>query len=116
MSSIQKLAEAASDLSRVLSRSQILTPPRFAVSEVKCQAVSVIMRDGVRLATDVYLPPLTRCPTVAVRTPYGRGLDIHANAFLSLARRGYAVVAQDCRGTGGSEPNHWDYYMYEQED
>jgi len=29
---------------------------------------------------------------------------------------GYAVVSQDCRGTGGSEPETWDYYVYERED
>jgi hypothetical protein len=74
------------------------------------------MRDGVRLATDVYLPPVQPAPVVALRTPYGRGMDLYAGPLMSFARRGYAVVAQDCRGTGGSEPDHWDYYMYEPED
>jgi hypothetical protein len=36
--------------------------------------------------------------------------------FLSLARRGYVVVSQDCRGTGDSEPATWDHYVYERED
>ncbi len=74
------------------------------------------MRDGVRLATDVYLPPLPCGPAIAVRTPYSRGMDAYAGTFLSFARRGYVVVSQDCRGTGDSEPDHWDYYMYEPED
>jgi predicted acyl esterase len=26
------------------------------------------------------------------------------------------VVSQDCRGTGGSEPDYWDYFVYETED
>jgi len=74
------------------------------------------MRDGVRLATDLYLPPVSSAPVLAVRTPYGRGSDKLAGVFLSMARRGYVVVSQDCRGTGESEPDHWDYYMYEPED
>jgi len=32
----------------------------------------VSMRDGVRLATDVYLPPALPAPAIGVRTPYGR--------------------------------------------
>lgn len=74
------------------------------------------MRDGVRLATDVYLPPMIPASAIAVRTPYGRGMDALAGAFISFARRGFVVVSQDCRGTGDSEPDHWDYYMYEPED
>ena len=35
---------------------------------------------------------------------------------MSFARRGYVVVSQDSRGTGDSEPNSWDYYMFEPED
>ena len=87
-------------------------------SDIKLSTVWVPMRDGTRLATDLYLPPVGRAPAVAVRTPYGRNTD--DNAFLAgllcLARRGYAVVSQDCRGTGSSEPDRWDYYMFESED
>lgn len=74
------------------------------------------MRDGTRLATDVYLPPVSPAPAVAFRTPYGRAADSFAGVFLSLARRGYGIVAQDCRGTGDSEPDTWDYYLFESED
>ncbi len=74
------------------------------------------MRDGVRLATDLYLPPLLPAPAVAVRTPYSRGADTGVGLHLTFARRGYVVIAQDCRGTGDSEPDNWDYYMYEPED
>ena len=76
----------------------------------------VSMRDGVRLATDLYLPPQLPAPVIAVRTPYGRGSDGWAADGLSLARRGYVVACQDGRGTGGSEPDHWDYYLREPED
>ena len=30
------------------------------------------MRDGIRLATDLYLPPTLPAPVIVVRTPYGR--------------------------------------------
>lgn len=116
MERIQRLADAAPNLYRILRRSLILTPARFAVSEIRCETIKVTMRDGVHLATDVYLPPHVPAPTIAVRTPYSRGREPHAGALLSFARRGYAIVSQDCRGTGASEPDHWDYYMYEQED
>jgi predicted acyl esterase len=36
--------------------------------------------------------------------------------YITLAQRGYAVISQDCRGTGDSEPDTWDYYIYEPED
>ncbi|PZF84714.1 CocE/NonD family hydrolase [Jiangella anatolica] len=110
------LAETAPELARVLRRSALLTPPRFAVAQIDVRTELVTMRDGVRLATDVWLPPQLPAPVVAMRTPYGRGADPIAGAFLSFARRGYAVVSQDVRGTGDSEPDTWDYYMYEPDD
>lgn len=111
-----RLAEVSPTLAQILKRSQILTPPRFAVSEIRCETVMVAARDGVRLATDVYLPPVTPAPTVAVRTPYSRANDPYVGAFIAWARRGYVVVAQDVRGTGDSEPDEWDFYVREPED
>lgn len=111
-----QLADASPELARILKRSQILTPPRFAVSDIRCETVMVAMRDGVWLATDVYLPPVVPAPAIAVRIPYSRGLDHYVGAFVSLARRGYVVVSQDCRGTGDSEPDVWDYFVREPED
>lgn len=110
------LKEVALHLARILARSVLSTPAGFAVSQIRCETVMVSMRDGVRLATDIYQPPTVTAPAVVVRTPYGRAQDAYAAVFLSLARRGYVVIAQDCRGTGDSEPDHWDYYMYESED
>jgi predicted acyl esterase len=112
----RRLADVAPDLERILRRSALLTPPRFGVSEIRCQTVMVAMRDGIRLATDLWLPPALPAPAIACRTPYARAEDLNAGAFLSLARRGYVVVSQDCRGTGGSEPNSWDYYVREPDD
>ena len=116
MAKPQRLAEVEPELARVLKRSMIDSPVQFAVSEIRFETVMVTMRDGVRLATDLYLPPKLPAPAIAVRTPYDKGRDLWAGAFLSFARRGYIVVSQDCRGTGASEPDHWDYYMYEPED
>lgn len=111
----QRLATAAPDLEHVLTRGDE-TRPLFTPQEIRCETVWVAMRDGVRLATDLYLPPTRPAPAVAVRTPYGRATDKFVGIFVSLARRGYAVVSQDCRGTGDSEPESWDYYVYEIED
>lgn len=110
-----RLAGVAPDLQRLLTSGGVV-PPAFAVAEIRCETVMVAMRDGVRLATDLYFPPELPAPSIAVRTPYGRALDRYIGAFIALARRGYVVVSQDCRGTGASEPGSWDYYMYESED
>ena len=74
--------------------------------------VMVRMRDGVRLATDVYRPagtatPALKLPTILERTPYGKSqlTERHASIEVAktLASHGYAVVYQDCRGRGRSE-------------
>ncbi len=77
----------------------------------------VALRDGIRAATDVYLPDgAGPFPVVLERTPYGRDLvsrsEITAADPEPIARpdlagyftsRGYAVVFQDNRGRHGSE-------------
>jgi uncharacterized protein len=113
---LQRLADVAPDLARILNRSIVHTAPRFAVSDIRCETAMVTMRDGVRLATDLYLPPKLPAPSVAVRTPYGRSMDQLAGVALFFARRGYVLISQDCRGTGDSEPDSWDYYVREPED
>ena len=69
--------------------------------------VMVPMRDGVRLATDIYFPGKVASqrtgtfPAVLDRTPYNkRGGGDTASFF---ARHGYMSVVQDCRGRYGSE-------------
>jgi hypothetical protein len=76
----------------------------------------MVASDGTKLATDVYLPPDAQAPSVVLRTPYGRAEDRLVGCFMSLARRGFAVISQDCRGTGDSEPDDWDYYVFEPDD
>lgn len=110
-----RLADVSIELERFLTRGD-LPPARFGVADIQCRTVMVPMRDGVRCATDVYLPPLATAPAIAMLTPYGRASDRSVDAFVSFARRGYAVVAQDSRGTGDSEPDSWDYYVYDSED
>jgi len=102
------------------------------VSSVRVIAdVMVPMRDGVRLATDIYLPPDGEAkphPVLLERTPYDkRGTNL---GDFSLADReplskpeiaarfvesGYAYVLQDCRGRYGSEGS-FEKYLSEAED
>lgn len=64
--------------------------------------VRVPMRDGVKLATDVYLPrPEGKFPVILTRTPYGRTRG--ADAYKAFVAAGYAVVVQDVRGRYESE-------------
>ena len=69
----------------------------------------VPMRDGVRLATDVYLPAQSdssrpaRLPTILIRTPYDKTSPNDAPAGRYFAGHEYAVVIQDTRGRFRSE-------------
>lgn len=61
----------------------------------------VPMRDGVELATDVYLPPSPAPrPTVLFRLPYDKNSRYMFMAELAphFTGRGYALVVQDVRG------------------
>jgi len=74
------------------------------------QTVMVAMRDGVRLATDIYLPARNgalaegKFPVVLERTPYNKSAVISAARY--LVPHGYIVIAQDVRGRYASE-GHW---------
>jgi hypothetical protein len=62
----------------------------------------VPMRDGVKLATTIYLPDGEGpWPVVLVRTPYGK--DTQSSSHASWTKRGFALVTQDCRGRFKSE-------------
>jgi putative CocE/NonD family hydrolase len=61
------------------------------------------MRDGVRLAANVFLPSERgRFPVILERTPYNKGTEITPN-YEALVEHGYAVVVQDVRGRYESE-------------
>lgn len=76
-----------------------LLPP---ASPIHSRTEFVPMRDGVKLATEVWLPrgegPR---PVVLMRTPYNR--IVYGKTALYLAERGYALVSQDVRGREDSE-------------
>ncbi len=83
--------------------------------------VRVTMRDGVRLATDVYLPAQDANPSPAKfaailqRTPYGKqndasGLSQRGPWLEAFVSHGYAVVIQDVRGRFGSEGRWRPHY------
>ena len=74
------------------------------------------MRDGVRLATDVYRPRNAKgpVPIVFVRTPYNfnywdvkNGVPADMTRALTAVKRGYALVLQNERGHFFSE-GHYD--------
>jgi hypothetical protein len=73
----------------------------WAESQPK-QEIMVPMRDGVNLATNIYLPAGEGpWPVVLTRTPYNKnGADASA---ITYNQRGYALVSQDVRGRYASE-------------
>jgi putative CocE/NonD family hydrolase len=96
-------------------------PATFAVSPPR--SLYVTMRDGCRLALDVYLPqstassdaPRSKLPTLLILTPYYRRFKLKPGAPATtepspnagkwrdlFVPRGYAVVVCDVRGTGAS--------------
>ena len=74
------------------------------------RSVMVPMRDGVRLATDIYRPRdvTTPLPTIVMRTPYNKAGSAGAGNY--FASHGYVVAVQDVRGKFGSEG---DFRVYQ---
>lgn len=89
---------------------------------VRWPNVMIAMRDGVRLATDLYFPAEAGQPTpgprpvLLERTPYDKRSASHSeitatdrtpvertSLACAFARAGYIVAIQDCRGRYGSE-------------
>ncbi len=85
--------------------------------------VMITMRDGAKLACDVYRPALDgravegACPVILERTPYDKGAvsrseisrrtlqdpNRREDVAAVFTRHGYVVIYQDCRGRYGSE-------------
>lgn len=102
-----------------------LTPSRFEViadDVIVERDVMVTMRDGIKLATDVYRPAKDgkaikgRLPAIMERTPYGKAERSRSEIEVGMTepmkrhevasyfvRAGYAVIYQDCRGRYNSE-------------
>lgn len=73
--------------------------------------VLVPMRDGVRLAADIYRPAATgQFPVLLSRTPYNKNGQADLARF--FAQNGYAVVVMDSRGLFAS---HGDWHPYTDE-
>ena len=108
-----------------LAQRGVMTPElaeRRWAAEKELASIAVIerkvmlpMRDGVRLATDVYRPKdaSAKVPTVFVRTPYNfnfwdvrNGVPSDMTAALTAVKRGYAYVVQNERGHFFSEGNY----------
>jgi putative CocE/NonD family hydrolase len=74
----------------------------WAFAEVKTETISVPMRDGIKLATDVYRDDaVSNAPVVLMRTPYDRTKA--KSSAERWVKAGYVAVMQDCRGTRASE-------------
>lgn len=90
---------------------------------MKLETAMIEMRDGTRLATDIYLPegegPF---PVILERTPYGRELtgrsELTRDEFVARSRaaiaefygeHGYGMIYQDVRGRYGSEGKFTKY-------
>ncbi len=78
--------------------------------------VMVPMRDGVRLAADLYLPARNgspepgRWPAILIRTPYNKvTLQRTQNVGQLWAQHGYACLIQDCRGRYNSAGTFYKY-------
>ena len=89
--------------------------------EKELQSIAVVdrkvmmpMRDGIRLATDIYRPKnAAKVPIVFVKTPYNfnfwdvrNGVPSDMTAPLTAVKRGYAYVVQNERGHFFSEGNY----------
>jgi putative CocE/NonD family hydrolase len=85
---------------RVQSKLVGLEPARHRYTVERGLEVST--RDGAVLVTDHYAPVGDALGTVLVRSPYGRGVPESLFHGRMLAGRGYHVVVQSVRGTGGS--------------
>ncbi|HEX6315648.1 MAG TPA: CocE/NonD family hydrolase [Gemmatimonadaceae bacterium] len=105
-------------LASALLKPRVLFASATGAATVVKRDLMVRMRDGVRLATDVYLPADdgTRFPIILERTPYNKEAPSRserspanpvplgrAGVAEFFVRRGYAVVYQDCRGRYKSE-------------
>ncbi len=87
-------------------------PPEGPIQVRIWKNVMAPMRDGVRLATDVYLPngettPPGPFPTILIRHPYGKSRSAAPAEFFTT--HGYAVAIQDTRGRYDSEG---EFYIY----
>src|SRR5947209_2856357 len=106
------IREGYDALRKAESSDMLLSAPKYDV-EVD-HAAMVPMRDGVKLATDIYRPKgVDKAPVILVRTPYKKEMsELQARFY---ARRGYVYAVQDCRGRFGSG-GIWEPFINESKD
>ena len=113
---------AAPGNSRAQTREQARLIVQREQGEKELESIAIIdrklmlpMRDGVRLATDVYRPKNAsgKVPTIFVRTPYNfnywdveNGAPRDMSRITDAVKRGYAYVMQNERGHFFSEGNY----------
>ncbi len=92
-------------------QTQVCSPPSYeALVE---RDVMMPLRDGVRLATDLYFPALNgervaaEFPVVLTRTPYDKGNSAATGRY--YAERGYVAAMQDVRGRYASEGEFYPF-------
>jgi uncharacterized protein len=88
----------------------VLAPAQLSVQAQQTAAAPALkkteqmvpMRDGVKLATSIFLPEGNGpFPIVLQRTPYGK--EAFSQGAAGWTKAGFAFVVQDCRGKGKSE-------------
>lgn len=80
---------------------KVSTPKYEVMMEMN---VKVPMRDGIKLAIDIFRPSAEgKFPVILVRTPYGSELAKYSDQGKYFAGRGYVYTVQDCRGKHDSE-------------
>ena len=90
-----------------------LSTPTYQVHSQ--HSVTIPMRDGVRLATDIYRPATNgnpvggALPVLLHRTPYNKSAEVRALEAGFFTTRGYVTVIQDCRGRYASEGGFTKY-------
>src|SRR5688500_19060851 len=93
--------------------------PRDVAATLYAEDVMIPMRDGVKVAIDIYRPTRNgavveeKLPILMQRTPYsknGAGLVAQAKYFAS---QGYVVVLADTRGNYKSEGEFSKYYDFD---
>ena len=116
------LGKLLASMGAVLAAPRALAEAEGPYDMVVTSNVMIAMRDGVKLATDIYRPardgkPVPgRFPVILERTPYGKTIvsrselsvaDPTPKSRAEVARffvsRGYVVIYQDCRGRYGSQ-------------
>jgi len=90
-----------------------------AEAQVRQQfGVMTPMRDGVRLASDIWMPEAPgRYPVILIRTPYLKTMEFARFPDIGAyyAARGYVLVVQDVRGRGDSD-GEFNFFFQEGQD